>query len=176
MSLDLGVDAGVELGPVSLGALAGIHAGINSLTELLRNIRKLEEAYEFGAVQVRLSGSAISDSAGDTIAIGLGGPQYGRLWQLRSLAVGGSLWTTTVAGSALVVISPTKNLTPALTDVVDQAASLPRPALYSTGQVVVRHPNQLCVVILTPTGSTQYAAGGYATDMPDKRERIEASL
>jgi hypothetical protein len=173
MSIEGDVDAGVNLGPLHIHGMAELDAGVNSIVEQLKALRNIEEAYQFGAVQVKLAGTASSNSLGATIEISLGGPAYGRLWQVRSLVVGGSLWTSTVAGEALVVLSPAKNLTPALTDIVDQAASLPLPALYGTGQIVVRHPNHLRVVILTPTVSTQYAAGGYATDMPDKRERIE---
>jgi hypothetical protein len=176
MSLDAGVEAEVDLGPLVLQALVGLGASMDTLNRHLRDIAKLEEAYQFGAAQVRLSMTATSDSNGDSIEIGVGGPTYGRLWQIRSLVVGGSLWTTTVAGSALVVIGANKTLTPPLTDIVDEAGSLPSVAQYSTSQIVVRHPNHLRVVILTPTASTLYAVGGWATDMPDKRERIEASL
>jgi hypothetical protein len=176
MSLDAEIDAEVDLGPLVLQALVGLGASMDTLNKHLRNIAALEEVYQFGAKQVRLSMTGISDSNGDTFEIGVGGPTYGRLWQVRSLVVGGPLWTTTVAGTALVVIGANKNLTPPITDIVDEAGSLPSVAQYSTSQLVVRHPNHLRVVILTPTGSTQYAVGGWATDMPDKRERIEASL
>jgi hypothetical protein len=176
MSLDADVGAGIELGGFSLKALLDIGATLDGMHATLKKVHRLEEAYEFGAVQVRLNGTATSDSGSDTIEMGLGGPTYGRMWQLRSLAVGGVQWTTTVAGSALVVVSSARNLTPALPDIVDVAGSLPAVSQYGTSQIVIRHPNHLRVVILTPTASTQYAAGGYATDLPDKRERIETSL
>ena len=176
MSLDAEVGANVELGQFSLGAIMGLGATLDGIHQQLKKLHDLEEAYQFGGTQVRLSMTATSDSNGDTIEIGLGGPGYGRLWQIRSLVVGGALWTTTVAGTALVHISPNRTMTPPLTDIVDEAGSLPSVAQYSTSQLVVRHPNHLRVVILTPTVSTVYAAGGWATDMPDKRERIEASL
>jgi hypothetical protein len=181
MSLDVGAAAEVDLGPLSLGAIAGLGATLDGIHETLKNLHRLEEAYQFGGVQVRLSNVASSDSNSDSFEIGLGGPAYGRLWQIRSLVVGGALWTTSVLGSALVVISPSRASavplpSPPLTDIVDEAGSLPSVSQYSTGQIVVRHPNHIRIVILTPTASTQYAAGGWATDMPDKRERIEASI
>ncbi len=176
MSFETDVAANVELGELSLGAVLGLGATLDGIHEQLKKLYAIEEAYQFGGVQVKLQNVGSSDSNGDSFEIGLGGPSYGRLWQVRTLIVGGPLWTSSVAGSALVVISPARSITPALTDIVDEASTLPLPAQYSTGQIVVRHPNHLRVVILTPTSSTQYAAGGYATDMPDKRERIEASI
>lgn len=176
MSLDVGAAAEVDLGGLSLQTLVGMAASLDGIREQLKALHDLEEAYQFGGIQVRLSNTGTTDSSGDTIEIGLGGPSYGRLWQLRSLSVGGPLWTTMVSGSALVVVGSARNLTPPTTDIVDEAGSLPSVAQYSTGQVIVRHPNHLRIVILSGTDSQQYVVGGYVTDMPDKRERIEASL
>jgi hypothetical protein len=93
---------------------------------------------------------------------------------LRRLVVGGSLYSDSVDGTAIVVVSSNHpSSTPPLADVVDQAATLPLPATYSTGQIVIRHPNRLWVVFLSPSESTNYAVGGAVTDMPDKRERID---
>ena len=176
MTMDLDAGAGIELGGSSLSALFRIAGTLDGIHAQLRKLHDVEEAYQFGGVQVRLQGVATSDSNSDTIEIGLGGPTYGRLWQLRSLVVGGPLWTTTVAGTALVTVNSARSLTPALTDIVDEAGSLPTLSQYSTGQVIVRHPNHIRVIILTPTASQQYAVGGWATDLPDKRERIETGL
>lgn len=172
MTAEVDAGFGVELGPLSLKALADIELGINSLSQLMRNIRKVEEAYEFGAREVALRGGATADSNGDAFYIGLGGPAYGRIWQVRRLTIGGALWTTSVEGSALVTVAPAATNDPPLTDVADEVASLPSNGFYSTGQLIIRHPNHLRVVILSPTASTSYSVGGAATDMPDKREPI----
>ena len=176
MSMEVASGADLELGGFTLKALFDIGATLDGIHAQLRKTHDLEEAYQFGGIQVKLQGVASSDSGSHTIEIGLGGPTYGRLWQVRVLVVGGPLWTQTVAGTALVVVSSARNLTPALTDIVDEAGSLPSVSQYSTGQIIVRHPNHLRVVILTPTGSTQYAVGGWATDLPDKRERTEIGI
>ena len=170
MELDAG--AAVELGPLSIGALAELGATLDGIHQTLRQMRDTEERYQFGAVKVQLRGGGNSDSAGDSLEIGLGGPAYGRLWQINSLTIGGNLWTSTVLGSALVVVGATKTVTPPLTDVVDEAGSLPNVSQYSTGQIIVRHPSHLRIVILSPSTSTSYVAGGAATDLPDARERI----
>jgi hypothetical protein len=173
MSLETEVAGGVELGPFSLKALAGIAAGIDTMNKRLHNIAKREESYQFGAVEVMLRGSCVSATTGNLIMC-LDGPSYGRLWEVKRLTVGGALWTSTVGGQAIVVLSPASGqVTPATSDVADQAASLPSVAYYSTRQLTVRHPNRLYVVILSPTASTQYAVGGQATDLPDKRVSID---
>ena len=177
MSLSAEADAGINLGGFSLETLVGIRAGLEPLAATIDRIAKIDEAYQFGSVEVPLRSSQASDSNSDTIVMCLGGPTYGRIWQLRRLVVGGALYTSSVNGTALVVVSAaTPSTTPPLADVVDEAASLPLPSTYSTGQIIIRHPNRLWVVILSPTASTQYSVGGGATDMPDKRERIEASV
>ena len=91
---------------------------------------------------------------------------------MRRLTIGGVLWTSTVAGSALVVVGPSQTVTPPLPDVNDSVAALPNNGFYSTGQLLVRHPDHLRIVILNPTASTQYSVGGTVTEMPDKREPI----
>ena len=172
MSLDVGAGAELDLGGFSLETLVGIRAGLNDVVTELRNLHKLEEAYQFGAKDIPLRNSASSDSNSDSLIIGLGGPTYGRQWQVRRLTIGGALWTSTVAGSALVVVGPSQTATPPLPDVNDEVASLPSNGFYSTGQLIVRHPDHLRIVILTPTASTLYAVGGTVTEMPDKREPI----
>ena len=172
MSMTAGVGGGIELGDVSLGALIGVRASVDGLAQELARQRRVEEEYQFGAVEVALRQSAESNSSGSSLVLSLGGPAYGRLWQIRRIVVGGAQWSDTVAGSALVVVSPSLNANPPLPDVVDQAASLPLPALYSMGQILVRNPNRLYVVVVAPTASTVYAVGGAATDMPDRRHMI----
>ena len=172
MSMGAEVDAEVDLGPLVLESIVGLKASFDSVAKELKKAREVEDAYQFGAVEVPLSGSAMSEATGNLV-ISLGGPSYGRLWQLRRLSVGGGLWTDTVAGQALIVVtSSTSSGTPPLTDIADQAATLPNIATYSTRQVVLRHPNRLFVVFVAPTATTQYAVGGAVTDYPDRRVRL----
>jgi hypothetical protein len=166
--------AGVELGDVSLGAVAALGASVDSLTKHMRNVAKIEEEYQFGVRDNQIRKSVTSPSSGN-FSIGLGGPAFGREWQLRRLVIGGALWSSVVAGSAILVIGsvPAGEMTPPLPDIVDDSASLPNAAFYSTRQVVLRHPNHLYVVILSPTASTVYAVGGAYADYPDKRTPLD---
>jgi hypothetical protein len=166
------VGGGIELGEFSLGAIAALGASVNSLAKEMDRIKKEQDAYQYGAIEVRLGASSVSAASGNLV-IDLGGPGQFRLWEVKRLTVGGGLWTDTVAGQALVVVSSSNpSGAPALTDVADQESSLPAVASYGTRQLVVRHPQRLFVVFVTPTATTQYAAGGAATDFPDKPLRI----
>lgn len=166
--MSIEAEAEVDLGPLVLNALVELGASVGTLNKHLRNIAKLEQAYEFGAQQVPLRTSSVSGTSG-SLVFDLGGPTRGRLWELKRLVVGGAEWTSSVNGTMLIVVSPSAGqLTPALPDIVDQANSLPIVATYGTRQVVVKHPNHLFAIVLTPSGSTTYAVGGEATDFPDK--------
>lgn len=172
MSLGAELGGGLEIDGLSIELLAGIKGTLNGIHEELRKLRRMEEAYEDGPKDVPIFGSASSDSGSDTFEITCGGPAYGRMWQVRSLVIGGPVWGTTVAGTALVVVNAARNLAPATSNVRDKVSSMPQVAFYSTGQLVVRHPDVLRFIVLTPTASTQYVVGGVATEMPDKRVRI----
>jgi hypothetical protein len=170
MSIGGEFEAEVDLGPLVLETLVGLKASFDSVTKELRKSREEEAAYQRGAVSVPLRQSAMSNSAGASLIMDMGGPSYGRLWEVRRITVGGALWTSTVAGQGLLIVTASSGqVTPALYDIADQSPTLPDVALYSSRQLVVRHPNHLFLVILTPTATTQYAAGGEATDLPDRR-------
>ena len=173
MSLDAEVGGAVELGPLSLNAIAGLGASFDGMATELKKWRNLEKAYQFGSVEVALRGSGVVDSNGDTLIIDLGGPTYGRLWQLRRIIIGGVTWDTMVGGAALVVQSANQpSVEPPLPDIADSVASLPSNGFYSTGQVIIRHPNHLFVLITGPDETVNYSVGGQATDMPDSRHTI----
>jgi hypothetical protein len=174
VSLGAEVDAEVDLGPLVFELMGGLKASLDTLNQHLRNIAKVEAAYQGGVIEVPIRKVAASGATGNLV-IGCGGPAYGRIWEVKRLTVGGVLWTTTVAGQALVVVGSVSDgqVTPPLTDVADQAASLPDIAYYSTRQLVVRHPAHLFVVIVAPSATTQYAVGGQVSDFPDKRNALD---
>jgi hypothetical protein len=174
MSMGAEVDAEVDLGPLVFELMGGLKASLDTLNKHLRNIAKVEAAYQGGVVEVPIRKVATSPASG-SLVIGCGGPAYNRLWEVKRLTVGGVTWATSVNGSALVVVGSVADgsVNPPLTDIADQAGTLPNVAYYSTRQLVVRHPNHLFVVILTPTATTQYAVGGQASDFPDRRVSLE---
>jgi hypothetical protein len=171
MTMEAEVGAGVEVGGASLDALVALGGSLNGVVKHLEKLQSLEEAYQFGSVEVPLRAASVSGASG-ALVIDLGGPTYGRKWEVKRLSVGGTTWASAVGGIGQAVISPNAQTNPAISDVADVAATLPSIAFYSTGQFVVRHPNHLYIVIVTPTASTQYAVGGSATELPDRRVRL----
>jgi hypothetical protein len=160
----------LSLGELSLDALIEIKSGLSEISGLMGKLFRLQTDYQQrGPIYVPVGGQAASNSSGSTFAIDLGGPAALRRWELRQLVVGGVLFSSTVAGTALLIQSSSiaGANEPPLPNVEDQAAALPKIAFYSSGQVLVRHPNHLFVVVLNPTASTTYTVGGEALDAPD---------
>lgn len=170
--MTLALDANLSVGERSLGALLAIQAGLEkSNKDIFERLARLEELYQQqGPVYAYQQGTASSDTNGDAFEIGLGGPTPLRKWEVRSIVVGGLTWATTVAGTALVVVGPSRIISPnnlSTTMVRDYASKLPLPAFYSSGQLVVRWPDHLRLLILTPTASTQYVAAAMVAESPD---------
>jgi hypothetical protein len=166
-------EAGVEfsIGDFLLGAKVDLEAKLDSIEKHLGDILAREERYEReGPVFVALQASGVVDASSDPLYLDLGGPTYGRAWEVRQLVIGGITWATAVAGNAVVFAQPVAPSTltgVGLGNVQDHAASLPSVAFYSGGQFHVRHPNRIYVAILSGTASTQYQAVGDAFHVPD---------
>ena len=109
------------------------------------------------------------------VAFDLGGPDLGRIWLVRRIAVGGITPTTTAAGRADVFVSAIPPVDPVtggtggggtLTGTAlragvtaewrDQATTLPLAAQYSNRQIVVNPNESLWIVISSGTVSQQY--------------------
>jgi len=180
MTLAAGVGADLELGPLTLDALAGLRASVDTLQTTLRKIRDMEEMYAQGGIDIELGGVASTASSVVDIVIGLGeNPAVGRMWELRSLAVSPTNPETTVTGTAYLLRSPTVPLLnggpPMGGQLLDIATSIPAVAFYSQRQVVVHNPNKLFVVITGGSASTQYVVRGTVIDVPDiaRRGRVD---
>jgi hypothetical protein len=168
---EAGLGAHFELGPVSLAAMAGLTSATQQLAKAQSDWIEQEKEYQrLGPVFVQLMASSPTDSASDPLVLDLGGPAPGRCYEVRQLVIGGVLWSTTVAGNALVLVqasAPAPNTAPGLGTVQDVASSLPNVAFYSSGQFRVMHPNHIYVVIIGGTASTTYQVAGDAFDVPN---------
>jgi hypothetical protein len=163
---EAGVEVGAHVGDLYLDALLDIGAGIHTTKEKLDKILEQEANYQRqGPVQLQLRGNSAGAATGN-IGFGMGGPKRGRLWEIRRLTIG------VVAGTALIFISSVAAAIDVvgmtLADTVDEAPSLPNNSFYSSGQIILRYPQELKIVILTPTANTQYTAGGSGWDLPDR--------
>jgi hypothetical protein len=168
---EAGLGAHFELGPVSLAAMAGLTSATQQLAKAQSDWIEQEKEYQrIGPVFVQLMGSCPTDSASDPLVLDLGGPAPGRCYEVRQLVIGGVLWSTTVAGNALVLVQPSApapKTAPGLGTVQDVASSLPNVAFYSSAQFRVQHPNHIFVVIISGTASTTYQVSGDAYDVPN---------
>jgi len=167
------VEAGFSIGDFFLGAKVDLEAKLDTVIEHLKSIEARERRYqEEGPTFVNLVGAvSLGSGSPPPTSIDLGGPTYGRVWEVRQLIVGGITWATTVAGTAQFVIaaSPPGGTSAAaipVNSLQDVAGSLPSVAFYSAGQFRVIHPNHVYVVIVGGTASTVYTVGGDALDLP----------
>ena len=168
---EAGLGAHFELGPVSLAAMAGLTSATQQLAKAQSDWIEQEKEYQrIGPVFVQLMASCPTDSASDPLVLDLGGPAPGRCYEVRQLVIGGVLWSTTVAGNALVLVQPSApapKTAPGLGTVQDVASTLPNVAFYSSAQFRVQHPNHIFVVIISGTASTTYQVSGDAYDVPN---------
>lgn len=145
-----------------LEIVAGIKAAVGDLSTALAQERA--SRMQSRPVPYRVAKSGQVPSNGATIGIGLGGPQLGRMWHVRRLAISGSQWSTTVAGTGEVYVTTLDSAAMALirdaSQLVDQASgttpALPSNAFYGQGEIVVVHPEHISIVIVGGTDSTQY--------------------
>lgn len=159
------IDTGISL-DVQIGKLA---QSIDKLDGSARRSREIARARV--PFPVRLTASGVCPTPTAAFALNLGGPDAGFFWVVRRIVVGGLTWSTTAAGTAEVYVhgfaGGPGGITSgagsvagvrALSDLVDQAGSLPNKAFYSTEQVIVQPNESLSVVVLTGTAAQQYVA------------------
>ncbi len=170
------VEAGLSVGEMSLRALIELNTGVDDMRAILGQLLERERFYQQkGPTFVSLQASGAADAGGDTLVLDLGGPSYGHQFEVRQLIIGGATWATAALGNAVMVISSASpggsgggGVDVSLAGVQDPAASLPAVAFYSAGQFVVKHPNRVYAVILSPTASQLYVAAGDAYNIPDR--------
>jgi len=162
-----------------ISADAGLEVRLGNLELAARAVpdvvSRFERALTRPAVQPfyfpRVGSVVIPTPTADAV-IDLGGPTQGRVWDLRNLIIGGLNWTTTAAGSALVVVAaqqPARASDVGLPAVVDQAATLPLPAGYSRGQIRLYYPDRLYVIVQLGTQAQEYVAGARLEEYEEAR-------
>jgi hypothetical protein len=172
--VDTAIGGSLNVGEASVGALIALKASIDGLNGNVEKLRALylraEQNYQARNQNfVPLFGSATSSAGSTPLTIDLGGPNHGRLWEVRQLVIGGATWASVVAGNGIISIAPSAppGGTPGLAGIQDQATTLPSIAFYSAAQFRVRNPNRVFVTIISPTATTLYEAAGDAYDMAD---------
>ena len=165
-----GIELDATAGPLEV--VAGLSVELNRMNDLAegraaqeRRIRESERARM--PSDVRFFSSGICPTPTAPFGISLSGPDNGFYWILRRLFVGGLTWATTAAGSseiyvtgltsALAVADPRGiAAVSSLSDMVDQSATMPNKAFYSSRQVIIQPNENLVAVIRTGTAGQQY--------------------
>jgi len=184
--LEAGVGGGLELGPISLKAIIDLQAGMTSLKQVFTQWKDEEAIYQYGTVDVTLTGAGIVDSSKDDAVMCLGGPPETYMWEIRQLAVGAnSPATGSLTGVAYFMRGATRPLaSPAATggsqlsmiNSIDSPPSIPNWSFYSARQIVLHAPDQLWCVIVGGNASTQFVVNGLALESPDRRRRSVVEL
>jgi hypothetical protein len=178
------VDFDLGLGDFLAELMLKITTGFEDQKTLLQKLLKLEQQYQTEGPLFRPLRAGATSAATGNLTLGLGGPSQGRRWEIRHLVVGGATWGSTVAGTAEFYVSSVPSVVDAvgrnLADLVDQASGstppLPANAFYSSGQIVLRFPQELKCVIVGPTATTQYNLGGSAIETPDAAVRAQTDI
>src|SRR5271154_5558904 len=82
-----------------------VGGGTGEIAALMNMMRKILSASSTHATQVPLAATGLTDASGNAI-IDLGVAPQGFRWRLRSLVIGGTTWSTTATGTALLFVSP----------------------------------------------------------------------
>ena len=173
-----GVGASLDLGEVSLSAILGMQASVNSLAKVFSDWKDEETEYQYGAVDQPILASGIAVGTA-TLVFDLAGPSQDLMWEVRRLAVSyPDPSTGSQAGTAYIFASATR---PSATPLnagnwVDWTggggATLPSVAFYSTRQIVLHAPERLWCVVVSPASNQQYVVSGRALEYPDRRYRL----
>ena len=184
--LDVGVGGHLDLGPVSLEAIINLQGGIASLAKIFKQWKDEEAIYQYGTVDITLTGAGITNSSKDDLVFGLEGPPEGYMWEVRQLSVGanspatGSLTGTAYffRGAMRPTGSPFATGGSQLTMInsIDSPPSIPNWSFYSARQIVLHAPDRLWCVIVGGNASTQFVVNGLALESPDRRRRSVVEL
>ena len=151
---------------VGFDAVVGLALRVGDLTSSLDAEQRRRKEHERSMIPVDapLAAAGTFPAAGN-LALDLGYPPQGKVWLLRRVVVGGSNWSSAVAGSAELyassMVAPALAVDRPLSQLADQANQLPNVAFYAGRQVVLTAPTRLAVVIIGGTTGDIYQAGAW---------------
>lgn len=160
-----GIEADLDLGPIEI--MAGVRAELSTLNQ---HNRQRQRARDIARTRVpsdaRLWASGACPAGGANFVLSPGGPDPGYYWLVRRIVIGGLAFTTAAAGTAEIYVSglsfgpgaSTGPMVSALTlsDLVDEASTLPNIAFYSSHQVVVLPQENLSARVVGGTAAQFY--------------------
>lgn len=152
---------------LALNLGAEIKARISDVADELKRMREDQAARDAREPVwgLRIFGQATVTAAGTAI-VDMGGPAVGRRWELRSIVIGGPLWSDALAGAATIGVGQVPTAEPATADVRDQLATLPGVEFYSAAEFPIRQEH-LWVGIATGTAAQVVSVAAIVTDFPN---------
>jgi hypothetical protein len=156
-----GLEADLDLGPIEI--MAGVRAELSTLNRNNEEWRRREFLRARVPSFVRQVQNVTIPAGGPRVGMGLTGPRPGYYMKLRRLIIGGLTWKTTAAGTAECYITPLSSGSIGalgLSEMFDQAPTLPDKAYYSDDQVWVHPGEHIQIVIDSGTAAQQYVASG----------------
>lgn len=169
----MSTDRSEEGGATGLDLEASLHASLNVLlggfkrvADDLKDMRQLVLQAGLLLPAGTVVGAAGTFPSSGSLVLDLGGPAQGRLWDVARIVVGGITPSTAAAGAADVYVSAAgRSAMPGgLIEWCDTASSLPLNAFYSPGQVFLRYPERLYVVLRSGTSTQQYVTAARIVD------------
>lgn len=131
---------------------------VDELQSLDGHTHALASSRESAPKRIPLDATSTADASGNALLVFDRVPQ-GESWDLYRLVVGGVQWSTAAAGTAVVYrTSSQASTTPSLTQVFDEATSLPNVSFYLAKQVSLIAGESLVVYVSGGTTGQQYVA------------------
>jgi len=179
-------DQGVDTNNGSLLSVLGkVSVSIDTLSSRLHKQQQMQALAE-RAEQPRyitFHSSVIIPASGlICISFDQRGPDQGHYWQVKKIVIGGLTTTTVAAGRADMFVSAAdmRNVTTlaqiGIADWEDQAAALPFINHYGDDEFVMRHNEELYVVLSGCTAGQQYVVRGRAVDYEEAANKQAWSL
>jgi hypothetical protein len=180
--LDVGAGAHLDLGPLSLKAIADLSSSVESLKKQFESWRSEEGLYQYGATDHQFF-KTITGNTGANVIVGLtDGPEPGWIWEIRRLAISyNDPSTGSQTGTAYIFQgSGRPPVTPLIAgNWIDWTggggASLPSVAFYSSRQIMLHSPDKLWIA-LVGSAAVQYVVNGAYVQYPDKRTAVVADI
>ena len=167
------IDLSAQIG----GFLGRMHSTLDRMEKQQAQVAKWLQATSEMPKYNELRSAGTADTNGYAVIEG-GGPTAGRRWVVRNVVVGGTTWGASVNGTAVLVVQaavPTADTSPNTVNVWDSTNNgsygvstntLPSAATYGHGELIVKNPARLWVIIYDGTSGTDYAAAIRFVDEP----------
>ncbi len=151
---------------LEVSAVVGLQASIDGLAaQMKRRLDRAQQAVDHAPVAAPIHGQSSTGTTGAAV-FSCGGPTQGRVWQIRSLAIGASGIAAGIARFYAAGSAPQTTglqLIGARDTTTFKTFSL-RTRFYSTGQFLLHAPQQLWVVVVTATHTVTVGVDGIAED------------